>query len=104
MVKDPFYDITKKLLMLIPDVSIMELTGKCGNNGFDDLNRESKESALKLLREADEKGADMIICTSPYCESHFLLCQREGSWHTIDMEITDVYKLLLKSLGDGDIL
>jgi len=104
MDKDPFYDITKKLLMLIPDISIIELNGKCNHNGFDNLNSESKQSVLKLLREADKKDVDSIICTSPYCESHFLLCQREGSWRTFDIEITDVYKILLKSLGDGDTI
>jgi len=103
MEKDPFYDATKKLLKLIPEISIVELDGKCGHNKFDSLDGNSKKSALNLFSEATKKGADTILCTSPYCESHLLLSQREGSWRSTDIEITDVYKLLLSSLERGDI-
>ena len=103
MEKDPFYDATKKLLKLIPGISIVELEGKCGHNKFDSLDGNSKKSALNLFSEATKKGADTILCTSPYCESHLLLSQREGSWRSTDIEITDVYKLLLSSLERGDI-
>ncbi|MFE3845337.1 FAD-dependent oxidoreductase [Thermoplasmatota archaeon] len=100
--KDPFIGSTKKLIKLIPGISIVELEDKCCNNGFTNLNVESKESVLKILSEANEKDVDTIICTSPNCESHFLLCQRKGSWLTTDIEITDVYSILMKSLNDGD--
>jgi coenzyme F420-reducing hydrogenase delta subunit len=99
---DPFYDATKKLLSLIPGISIVLLKEKCNHNGFNKLNSDTRENSLKIIREANEKCADMIICTSPYCESHLLLCQREGSWRTIDMDIKDVYSLILNSLDDGD--
>jgi len=103
MENDPFIETTKKLLKLIPGISIIELKGKCGHKGFDSLDSKSKKYALNLFNEAVKKGADTIICTSPYCESHFLLCNREGSWQSTDIEITDVYKLLLSSLEFGDI-
>ena len=89
--------------MLIPDISIVELNGKCNHNGFDNLNLESKQSVLKILFEAHKKGIDAIICTSPYCESHFLLCQREGSWRSKNIKITDIYRLLSSSLKGDDI-
>ena len=100
---DPFIDATKKLLKLIPGISIIELKGECGYKGFNILDSKSKKSALYIFNEAVKKGADAIICTSPYCELHFLLCHREGSWQSIDIEITNVYKLLLSSLEGGDI-
>jgi len=100
---DPFYDDIIKLLRIIPGVKIVELDKiKCGTTGFENLNGESKQSAINILEETVEKGADTIICTSPYCESHLLLCQREGSWRTVDVEVTDVYRLLLSSI-EGDV-
>ena len=97
--EDPFYDSVKRLIKLIPGVKIVHLDkAKCGNNGFQELNGESKKYAINILNKASEKNADMVICTSPYCESHLMLCQREGSWRTVDVEITDIYKLILSSL------
>jgi len=102
MKNDPFYETTKKILNYIPGVKIVELKGMCGHTGFEQINRETKESALHLINEAENKGADMIVCTSPYCESHLLMSQRKGAWRSADIEITDVYRLLLSSL-EGDI-
>ncbi len=101
MKTDPFYEDTKKLIERIPGVKIVELKEKCNHNGFESLNSKSKQSALILLKEAEKKGADIVICTSPYCESYLLLCQRKGSWRSNDIEISNAYKLLLASL-DGD--
>jgi len=102
MENDPFYETTKKLLELMPGITIVELNGRCEHRGLENLDGDSKEAALNLMKEAVRKGADMIACTSPYCESHLLLSRREGSWRSVDVEVTDVYKLLLSSLG-GDI-
>ena len=102
MQSDPFYKSTKELLKLIPGIKIVELKSKCGHDGFDTLNGDSKQSALNLMNKAIEKKADYIVCTSPYCESHLLLCQREGSWRLADIEIGDVYQLLLSSL-EGEV-
>lgn len=99
---DPFYETIKKLLGLIPKVNIVELEGDCGHSGFENLNGDSKQSAINLMNEAAEKGADIILCTSPYCESHLLMSQREGSWHSSDITITDVYRFLLSSIN-GDM-
>jgi len=96
---DPFYESTKKLLTLIPGVKIVELKNECGHQNFDILNGESKQSALNLMNEAIKKNADCIICTSPYCEAHLLLCQREGSWRLTDITISDIYQILDQSLG-----
>ena len=74
----------------------------CGHRGFDSLDAESKATAIHLIEKSVGRDADTIVCTSPYCESHLLMCQREGSWRSIDIEITDVYKLLLSSLDKGD--
>lgn len=103
MEKDPFYDATKKILNLIPGLKIVEIKKKCGHSGFDILNAKSKESAINLLKEAANKDVDMIVCTSPYCESHLLLNQREGSWRTIDIKITDSYNLLISSFKGVNI-
>ena len=100
---DPFYTSTKKLLRLIPGIKIIELEGKCHHNGFDNIDSSSKESAVKLLKKAEKKDADIIVCISPYCESFLLLCQRQGSWCSTDICISDVYQLLLCSLEGGDI-
>ena len=54
------------------------------------------------MKKAVQKGADTIICTSPYCESHLLMCSREGSWRSTDIEISDVYQTLILSIK-GDI-
>ena len=99
---DPFYETIKKLLGLIPKVNIVELEKKCGHSGFENLNGDSKQSAINLMNEAAEKGADIILCTSPYCESHLLMSQREGSWRSADITITDVYRFLLSSMN-GDM-
>jgi len=99
---DPFYEATKKLLNTIPGITIVELKGTCGHTGFEQIDRETKESSLHLLNKAKNKGADMIVCTSPYCESHLLMNQRKGSWRRVDIEITDVYRLICSSL-EGDI-
>jgi len=103
MEKDPFYESTIKLLKLIPGIKVIEIDGKCGHSSFESLDADSKKSALNLMNKAVNKGADMILCTSPYCESHLLMCQRMGSWRSIDIKITDAYKLLLSSLEGGDI-
>ena len=58
---------------------------------------------IGLIASCVKKGADIIICTSPYCESHLLLCSREGSWRSSDIEISDVNKVLLSSL-EGESL
>ena len=98
---DPFYKTTKKLLDLIPGLTIVELNGQCEHRGLENFDGNSKETALHLMREAVSKDVDMIVCTSPYCESHLLLSQRKGSWRSVDIEVTDVYKVLLSSL-EGD--
>jgi len=98
MDKDPFYEPTKKLLSLIPGVKIIEFEKECGNQGFEKIDGETKKSAIELMKKVEDKGADTIICTSPYCESHLLMCSREGSWRTVEIEISDVYQLLLSSL------
>lgn len=100
--KDPFFDDTKKLLSLIPGVSIIDLKVECGFDGFDNLNADSKIKSLKLMNAALEKNADIIICTSPYCTSHLLLSNREGSWRTKDIEINNLYSILLSSLKEDD--
>jgi len=98
---DPFFDSTKKLLSLIPGVKIVELNEKCGQNSFENLNGDAKQKSLKLMNEAKKKNADFIVCTSPYCLSHILLCNREGSWRFSDIEIIDAYQLLLSSYEGG---
>ena len=98
MEKDPFYDSTKKLLKLIPGIKIVELKSKCGHSSFENINGDSKKSAVKLMKDAVKKGADVIVCNSPYCESHLMMCSREGSWRAVDIEISDVYRLLLSSI------
>ena len=102
MKTDPFYETTKKLLNCIPEIKIVELKETCRHTGFEHINKETKESALRLINEVKNKGADMIVCTSPYCESHLLMSQRKGSWQSVDIEITDVYRLILSSIK-GDI-
>ena len=101
MENDPFYETTKKLLDLIPGLTIVELKEQCEHRGLENFDGNSKETALHLMKEAVSKDVDMIVCTSPYCESHLLLSQRDGSWRLVDIEVTDVYKLLLSSL-EGD--
>jgi len=98
---DPFYDATKNILNLIPGLKIVELPSKCGQSRFEKINGDSKQSAIDLMKEANKKGAETIICTSPYCESHLQMCSREGSWRIVDINITDVYNVILSSI-DGD--
>ena len=99
--EDPFYHPIKHILSLIPGLNLVELNGKCGHDGFEKIDGDSKQSAINLINEASEKGAEQIICTSPYCESHLLMCLREGSWQCVDIEITDVFRILLSSIkGD----
>ena len=99
---DSFYNSTKELLKLIPGIKIVELKAKCNHNGFEKLDGNSKQSAINLMKKARDKKADYIVCTSPYCEAYLLLCQRQGSWRSVDIEIGDVYQLVLSSL-EGDI-
>jgi len=102
MEDDPFYESTKKLLSLIPGIKLIEFKDKCGQNGFSKIDNKSKKTADQLLKKAEKEEIDAIICTSPYCLSHLQLCQREGSWKTTDVEILDVYSLLISSLEEGD--
>ena len=88
MDNDPFYHSTKLLLRHIPGLNVIELEGNCGHDNFNKIDGESKQNAIDLMNEAAEKGADIIICTSPYCESHLLMCSREGSWRAVDIEIS----------------
>ena len=99
---DLFYSSTKKLLSLIPGLKIVELNEKCGQDGFENLNGDAKQKTLNFMNKAKKKNADFIVCTSPYCLSHFLLCNREGSWQFSDIQIIDAYQLLLSSY-EGDI-
>jgi len=96
--KDHYYKTTKKILECIPGIKIVELQAKCGQKEFFDLNGDSKQAAIDLMIEADRKNAETIICTSPYCESHLLMCSREGSWRSVDMKISDMYQVLLESI------
>ena len=75
----------------------------CGHNHFDELNAKSKDESLKLISETSKLNSSIIVCNSLYCQSHLLLCQREGSWLTENIKITDVYSLLLSSLTGDDI-
>ena len=101
MKRDPFYNATKHILSLIPGLNIVELNGKCKHSKFEKIDGNSKQSAINLMKEAFDKGAEQIICTSPYCQSHLLMSSREGSWRIIDVEITDVFRILLSSI-EGD--
>jgi len=94
MNNDPFYESIKKLLSYIPNLHVIELNDACGQTHFEAINGESKEKALQLMHNAQAKKADMILCTSPYCQAHLLLCEREGCWNTVDIEITDIYQFL----------
>jgi len=98
MEKDPFIEPVRKILKKIPGVKIIELKGICGQSAFENLNGESKQKAVNLMKEASEKNADVILCTSPYCEAHLKLCHREGSWRNVDIELTDIYNALHSSL------
>ena len=98
MENDPFYQTTKELLEIIPGIKLVEINNKCGNSNFNKIDGKSKKDALNIMEKAVENGADSIVCTSPYCQSHLLLCSREGSWRSNDIDITDVYQILLKSL------
>ena len=102
MESDPFYEPVKKLLKLIPGVKIVEIKDKCGHNSFESLDGKSKESAINLVKKSSNKGADLIVCTSPYCLSHLLLCFREGSWCVSDIKISDIFQVLYSSItGDN---
>jgi NADPH-dependent glutamate synthase beta subunit-like oxidoreductase/ferredoxin/coenzyme F420-reducing hydrogenase delta subunit len=101
--KDPFYETTKKLLKLIPGINIIEIDGKCGHNYFEKFNADTKKNAIAIMKKAEDKGADMILCTSPYCESHLQMCHRKGSWRSINIKVTDVYRLLISSIEGDDI-
>jgi len=98
---DPFYESTKDLLSLIPGVKIITLQSSCDHNRFMTINAHQKESVNLLIQEAEKQGADIIICTSPYCLSHLLMNHREGSWSTSNIVISDIYQLLLSSLNGG---
>ena len=99
---DSFKNIVKNILKKIPGIKIVELKGCCGQSGFENLNAKSKHKAVSLMKDAKRLGVDLILCTSPNCQSHLLLCNREGSWRDVDIEISDIYSLLLCSYN-GDI-
>jgi Fe-S oxidoreductase len=95
---DPFYKSTLELLALIPGVTVVELNGRCGHTKFERLDGTSKQSAIDLMNEAVEHHADMIVCTSPYCEAHLLMSQRKGSWRTVEIDVKDIYQVLYAHL------
>ncbi len=96
--EDPFYQITKKIVHLLPGLRIIELGSSCGNTNFTHLDGDAKTKARKLLQHAVSQGAEALLCTSPYCETHLMLCQRQGSWQMVDIEITDLYRFLATAL------
>ena len=98
MENDPFYNTTRDLLNNIPGLKIIELKKRCGHNNFNRIDAKTKMDAVELMREASEKDVDIIVCTSPYCQSHLLLCSREGSWRSVDIEISDIFQIFLKSI------
>ena len=98
---DPFYQPTKELLKKIPGLTIIELPQKCGESKFEQINGDSKQVGLSLMKNATAHNADLILCTSPYCESHLHLCQREGSWRSVDISIGNLYTFLNTILGDN---
>ena len=95
---DPFYNDVKQLLSLIPEIKMVELESSCGNTKFEQITGESKNAAIDVMKEAAKKNADMILCTSPYCQSHLLLCSRQGSWRSTDIPVSDIYQLLYSSI------
>ncbi|MBU0497231.1 MAG: 4Fe-4S binding protein, partial [Candidatus Thermoplasmatota archaeon] len=97
---DPFYQPTKELLKKIPGITIIDLPQKCGESKFEQITGQSKQIGLSLMHEAAAHNADVILCTSPYCESHLQLCQREGSWRSVDIAIGTLYTFLTTALGD----
>ncbi|MGA1793629.1 MAG: FAD-dependent oxidoreductase [Thermoplasmatota archaeon] len=98
---DPFLGHFRKILELIPGIKVIETVGKCGQSGFFSPDGKRIEKAIGILKSAQEKGADMVICTSPNCHSHLLLSQRDGSWNDTDMEVGDIYGIILSSMGGG---
>ncbi len=102
MDEDPFLDPTLELLGRIPGVRIVTIDEGCGRSGFRDMDAGSRVSAHELVSKALEMGADTIACTSSHCQAHMLLMQRQGSWRSAEIEVTDVYSLLLRSIrGEG---
>ncbi len=97
---DPFYQPTKELLKKIPGITIIDLPQKCGESKFEQITGQSKQIGLSLMHKATDHSADVILCTSPYCESHLQLCQREGSWRSVDITIGNLYTFLTATLGD----
>jgi NADPH-dependent glutamate synthase beta subunit-like oxidoreductase/Fe-S oxidoreductase/coenzyme F420-reducing hydrogenase delta subunit len=98
---DPFYEPIKKLLQSIPGITLIDLPETCGHEGFDVLNSQTNQIANSLIDHAADQGAEQILCTSPYCQSHLLLTQREGSWKTTDIEIGDIYTILYNLLEEN---
>ena len=100
--EDPFVNTIRKILNKIPGIKTVDLKDTCGQSGFEDLNANSKQKAINLMKKASDLGVDVILCTSPNCQAHLLLCHRQGSWRSIDIQITDIYSILNSSLN-GDM-
>jgi len=102
MDEDPFLGPVEELLRMVPGVEVVRLEGGCGGSGIRDLTIRSREASDRLLSEAVRAGADAVVCTSPHCQARLLLMQRGGSWRTVEIDITDVCSLILRSLrGEG---
>ena len=101
MDQDPFYPMIKEFLSQIPDIKVVELSESCHHTHFEKLSGDTKLAGLHLMEKAIQLKAQMILCTSPYCQAHLLLCQRKGSWRPVEIDITDIYSFLL-SLIQGD--
>lgn len=88
------------LLKIVPSLDIIEIPSECGENGWLEANAETRKRGLALLREAESKGARILVVDSPRCLVH-LKATLKG-WRESQVHVIHVYSFLASQIKGGE--
>ena len=98
-----YYKTINNILQGLDGCNLIELESpSCDSISLDNLNAESRESAMSLLRNAENKNIDYIIPTSLDCLILLTAVSAPANWNFSKVKVLDIYSLLF-DLYQGDI-
>ncbi len=104
------FDEPRRVLNCIPGIELVEMKKNrsdsvcCGTSAWVNCESHSKQMQIKLLREANATGANLLVTSCPKCQIHLKCTQHDETLierNEIFTEINDLTVLVAKALGIG---
>ena len=100
---DKLYKPIKDIIQILPGVELVELENMdCGSSEWCFPDALSREKAIKVFKEAEEKQIDLIITTTSDCLTHLRTCNRENAWKYSSVEVKDIFSFLAEIIMRGE--